>query len=134
MIYRASAVPSTIYIYCARDMPCCCCSVAQSCPTLRNPMDCRVPDFPVLHHLLELVQLMSTESVMPSNHLILCCFLLLLPSIFPSIRVISNESLLPIKWPKYMLVENSNVTKNERKRQSKKFHGKMMMIFKKKIY
>ena len=44
---------------------------------------------------------MSTESVMPPNHLILCCPLLLLPSIFPSIRVFSNESVLHIKWPKY---------------------------------
>src|SRR5574337_157126 len=43
---------------------------------------------------------MSTESVMPSNHLILCCPLLLLPSIFPSIRVFSNESVLHIRWPK----------------------------------
>ena len=43
----------------------------------------------------------STELVMPSNHLILCCPLLLLPSIFPSIRVFSNESLLHIRWPKY---------------------------------
>ena len=48
-----------------------------------------------------LLKLMSIESVMPSNHLILCCPLLLLPSIFPSIRVFSNESVLPIKWPKY---------------------------------
>ena len=44
---------------------------------------------------------MSIESVMPSNYLILCCTLLLLPSIFPSIRVFSNESALPIRWPKY---------------------------------
>ena len=44
---------------------------------------------------------MSIESVMPSNHLILCCPLLLLPSIFPSIRVFSNESALHIRWPKY---------------------------------
>ena len=44
---------------------------------------------------------MSIESVMPSNHLILCCPLLLLPSIFPSIRVFSNESALRIRWPKY---------------------------------
>ena len=44
---------------------------------------------------------MSIESVMPSNHLILCCPLLLLPSIFPSIRVLSNESALHIRWPKY---------------------------------
>ena len=46
------------------------------------------------------LKLMSIESVMPSNHLILCCPLLLLPSIFPSIRVFSNESVLPIRWPK----------------------------------
>ena len=48
-----------------------------------------------------LSKLMSIESVMPSNHLILCCHLLLLPSIFPSIRVFSNESALRIRWPKY---------------------------------
>ena len=48
-----------------------------------------------------LLRLMSIESVMPSNHLILCCSLLLLPSIFPSIRVLSNESALRIRWPRY---------------------------------
>ena len=48
-----------------------------------------------------LLKLMSIESVMPSNHLILCCPLLFLPSIFPSIRVFSNESVLHIRWPKY---------------------------------
>ena len=48
-----------------------------------------------------LPKLMSIESVMPSNHLILCCSLLLLPSISPSIRVFLNESALPIRWPKY---------------------------------
>ena len=48
-----------------------------------------------------LLKLMSIESVMPSNHLILCCSLLILPSIFPSIRVFSNESALRIRWPKY---------------------------------
>ena len=48
-----------------------------------------------------LIKLMCIESVMPSNHLILCCPLFLLPSIFPSIRVISNESVLRIRWPKY---------------------------------
>ena len=48
-----------------------------------------------------LLKLMSIESVMPSNHLILCCPLLLLPSIFPSIRLFSNESVLHIRWPKY---------------------------------
>jgi len=48
-----------------------------------------------------LLKLMSIESVMPSNHLILCGSLLLLPSIFPCLRVLSNESVLPIRWPKY---------------------------------
>ena len=60
-------------------------------------MDYSMPGFPVLHHLPGLLKLMSIESVMPSNHLIL----LLLPSIFPSIRAISNESALCIRWPKY---------------------------------
>ena len=50
---------------------------------------------------LSLLKLMSTESVMPSNHLILCCLLLLLPSIFPSIGVFSSELALCIRWPKY---------------------------------
>ena len=48
-----------------------------------------------------LLKLLSIESVMPSNHLIFCCPLLFLPSIFPSIRVFPNESVLPIRWPKY---------------------------------
>ena len=48
-----------------------------------------------------LLKFMSIESVMPSNHLILCCPLLLLPSVFPSIRVFPNESVLHIRWPKY---------------------------------
>ena len=64
-------------------------------------MDGRTPGLPVHHQLLELLKLMSTESVMPSNHLILCRPLLLLPSIFPRIRVFSNESVLRIRWPKY---------------------------------
>ena len=66
-------------------------------PTLCCPLDCATPRSPVLHHLLELVRLLSIESVMPSNHLILCRPLLPLPSIFPSIRVISNESAFCIR-------------------------------------
>ena len=65
-------------------------SVAQLCPTLCDPMDGSTPGLPA-HQLPEL-RLMSIESVMPSNHPILCRPLLLLPSIFPSIRVFSNES------------------------------------------
>ena len=64
-------------------------------------MDCSSPGFPVLHHLLELLKLISTELVMSSNHLVLCHPLLLLPSIFLSIRVFSNDSFLSIRWPKY---------------------------------
>ena len=67
----------------------------------RNPMDCSTPGLPVHHQLLESTQPLSTESVMPSNHLILCHPLLRLPSIFPSIRVFSSESVLCIRWPRY---------------------------------
>ena len=61
-------------------------------------MDCSTPGLPVHHQLL--LKLMFIELVMPSNHLILCRPLLL-PSIFPSIRIFSNESVLRIRWPKY---------------------------------
>ena len=63
-------------------------------------MHCSMPGFPALHYLLELLKFISIESVMLSNYLILCCPLLLLPSVFPRIRVFSNESALCIKWPK----------------------------------
>ena len=80
---------------------CCCCSVAKSCLTLCDPMVCSMSGFPVLHYLPEFAQFMVLESAMPSNHLILCHLLLLLPSIFPSIRFFSNESTLCMRWPKY---------------------------------
>ena len=73
-------------------------SFAQSCPILCNPMNHSMPGLPVHHQLLEFT---SIESVMPSSHLILCRPLLLLPSIFPRIRVFSSESALCIRWPKY---------------------------------
>ena len=76
-------------------------SVTQSCLTLCNPKDCSMPGFPVHHQFQSLLKLMSLELVMPSNHPILYPPLLLLPSIFPSIRVFSNESVLQIRWPKY---------------------------------
>ena len=66
-----------------------------------RPHDHGTPGFPVHHQLPESTKPMSIESVMPSNHLILCRPLLLLPSIFPSIRVFSNKSVLHIRWPKY---------------------------------
>ena len=78
-------------------------SVIQSCPTLCHPMDCSTPGFPVLHHLLELTETHVHGKHMKDeiNHLILCRPLLLLPSIFPSIPIFSNESALWIRWPKY---------------------------------
>ena len=69
--------------------------------------------FPVHHQLRELTQLMSIELVIPSNHLILCHPLLLLPSIFPSIRIFSNESILCIRWPKYWSFSFSISPSNE---------------------
>ena len=80
----------------------CCCSVDKSCLTLCNPMDCSTPGFPVLHHLLELAQTHVNgvgDAIQPYH--VLCHLLLLLPSIFSSIRVFSSESALPIRWPKY---------------------------------
>ena len=69
--------------------------------TLCEPIDCTTPDFPVLHISQSSLRLMSIESVMPSDHLILCHPLLHPPSIFPSIRVFSNGSALCITWPYY---------------------------------
>ena len=74
-------------------------SVTQSCPTLCDPMDCSTPGLPVHHQLTEFTQTHVHESVMPSNYLILC-HPLLLPSVFPSIKVFSNESVAHIRWPK----------------------------------
>ena len=74
------------------------CSITQSCLILWDPIDYSTPGFAVSRSLL---RFMSTQSVMLSNHLILCHPLLLLSSIFPSIRVFSNESALLIMWPKY---------------------------------
>ena len=75
--------------------------VTQSCPTLCDPMDCSMPGFPAHHQLLELTQTHVHQSATPSNHLVLCRPLLFLPSIFPSIKDFSNESVLHIRWPKY---------------------------------
>ena len=75
-------------------------SVTQSCLTLR-PMNRSTPGLAVHQELQGSLRLMSIESVKPPNNLLLCRPLLLLPSIFPSIRVFSNESALHIRWPKY---------------------------------
>ena len=76
-------------------------SVAQSCPTLCDPMNHSMPGLPVHHQTRSSLRLTSIESVVPSSHLILCHPLLFLPQIPPSIRVFSNESTLRMRWPKY---------------------------------
>ena len=77
------------------------CLVTQSCPTLCDPMNHSKPGLPVHQNSQSSPKPMSIESVMPSNHLILCRPLLLLPSTFPSIRVFSNKSAFCIRWPKH---------------------------------
>ena len=84
-------------------------SVVQSCPTLYNPMTVACQVSLSFTNSQSLLKLMSLESVMPSNHLILCYPLLLLPSVFPSIRVLSNESVLHIRWPKYWSFSSASV-------------------------
>ena len=76
-------------------------SVTQLYPTLCDPMDCSMPGFLVQHQLLELTQTHVHQVGDASNHLILCHPLLLLPSIFPSVRGFSRESVLHIRWPNY---------------------------------
>ena len=76
-------------------------SVAHSRPTLCDPMNRSMPTSLSITSSQSLLKLTSIESVMPSNHLILCCPLLLLPLIFPNVRVFSNESALRMRWPKY---------------------------------
>ena len=91
-------------------------SVAQSYPTLCNPETPWTAAYqasPSITHSPSLPKCMSIESVMPSNHLILCRPLLLLPSIFPSIRVFSHESVLCTRWPKYWSFSFSISPSNE---------------------
>ena len=87
-------------------------SVAQLCPTLCNPMACSTPGFLSITNSWSLLKLMSIESMMPSNHLILC-HPLLLPSIFPRIRVFTEESVVLIRWPKYQSFSFSISPSNE---------------------
>ena len=91
----------------------CGCSVARSCPTLCDPLIAARQASLTFAISWSLLKLISTESVMSSNHLILCLPLLLLPSIFPSIRVFSSESALHIRCPKYcsfsFIISPSNV-------------------------
>ena len=78
-----------------------------------TPSNCSMPGLPVYHQLRELTQTHVHESVMPSNHLILCHPLLLPPSIFPSISAFSKDSVLCIRWPKYWSFSFSICPSNE---------------------
>ena len=89
------------------------CSVAQSYPTLCDPKECSAPASLSFTISWSLLKLMSIESVMPSSHVILCCPLLLLPSILSSIWVFSNESVLQIRRPKYWSFSFSISPSNE---------------------
>ena len=88
-------------------------SVVQSCLTLCDPMDCSTQASLSITNYRRTPKLISIESVMPSNLLILCHPLFLLPSIFPNIRVFSNESALRIRWPKYWSFSFSSSPSNE---------------------
>ena len=88
-------------------------SVAQSCPTLCDPMDCSTPGFPVHHQFPELTQTHVHQVSDAIQHVIFCRPLFLLPSIFPSIRVFSSESVLRIRWPKYWSFHFSISPSNE---------------------
>ena len=90
-----------------------CCSVAKLCLTLCNPKNCNTPGFPIFTVSQSLLRLMFTESVIPTNHLILCHPLLLPPSIFLNIRVFSNELALHIRWPKCWSFSSSISPSNE---------------------
>ena len=92
---------------------CCYFSVTQSCPTLSDPMDCSMPVSLSLRISQSLPNFMFIASVMSSSHLILWCPLLLLPSIFPSIRDFTNESDVHIRWPKYWSFSFSISSSNE---------------------
>ena len=88
-------------------------SVAQSCPSLCDPMNRSMSGLPVHHQLPEFTRLMSIESVMTSSYLILCLPLLFLPPIPPSIRVCSDESTLRMRWPKFWSFSFSISPSNE---------------------
>ena len=88
-------------------------SVTQSCLTLCDPMDCSMPGLPVHHQPQSFHKLMSIELMMSSNHIIFCRPLHLRPSVFPSIRVFSNESNLRMRWPKYWSFSFSISPSNE---------------------
>jgi len=91
---------SELYVDMACSLSCCYYSVTKSCPTLCDPINCSTSGFPVLHCLPEFAQT-HVHWVSGDIQSSILCYPLLLPSIFPSIRVFSNESVLSIRWPEY---------------------------------
>ena len=95
-----------------KEIDCCCCSEVQPCLTFCDPMECNTPVFPVLHYLLKFAQTQVhwiSDAIQPSYPL----SLLLLPSIFPTIRVFPNELAFCIRWPKCWSFSFSNSPSNE---------------------
>ena len=105
--------PPEVYTEFHKGVFCCCRSVAKSCPIFQAPWTAAHQASLSFTISQSVHRLMSTESVMPSNHLILCHPLLLLPSIFPSIRVFLNESALWVRWLKYWSFSFSIIPSNE---------------------
>ena len=103
-------------LLCMWPQPCCCCSVAKSCPIICDPWTAaHQPPLTstISQNLLKFMSIESVAWLMLSNHLIFCQPLLLLPSIFSRIRVFSNESALHIRWPKYWSFSSSISPSNE---------------------
>ena len=97
-IYPTASIPLFGCLIVHSDLRCC--SVAKSCLTLVTSWTAACQNSLSFTISLSLLKLRSIESVMPCNHLILCCPLLLLPSVFPSIRIFSDKSVVGTKWPK----------------------------------
>ena len=110
-------MPCFLFLFLSNEtlwfFPDCCWSITQSCAILCDTMDCSTPGFPVLHYLLEFAQThvrWVDDAVQPS---VLCCPLLFLLSVFPSMKIFSSESNLCNKWPKYSSLSFSISPSNE---------------------
>ena len=106
--------PNMVCLSSLLDCHCHCCSVTQSCLILCDPVMCSMPGFPVLHYVPEFAR--GTCPLSQWYHLTIsspCCSLLLLPSVFPSISIFSNEMSLYIRWPKYLSFSFSISSSNE---------------------
>ena len=112
-VHQQMPKQNTVYMYKGILFRLCCCSIAKSCLTLCDPWTAARQSSLSFTNSRSLLKLISIESVTPSNHLILCRPLLLPPSVFPSIRVFSNESILHIRWPKYCSFSFSISPSNE---------------------